>query len=99
MWLTTITYKEPFLFKMDSIKSKLSKGLPNDKGPSDDKDLPNGNLYTTKQPEDDESHQMISSLFLGPHAENYEYFKSNIIAILEYTRDARLNYFPEDGVR
>ncbi|KAL8729997.1 MAG: hypothetical protein Q9166_004320 [cf. Caloplaca sp. 2 TL-2023] len=61
------------------------------------KNQPNGNLYTTKAPEDDESHQMISSLFLGPHAENYEYFKSNIIAILEATRDARLNYFPEDG--
>ncbi|KAL8847899.1 MAG: hypothetical protein Q9221_007075 [Calogaya cf. arnoldii] len=60
-------------------------------------DPPNGNLYTSKAPEDDESHQMISSLFLGPHAENYEYFKSNIIAILEATRDARLNYFPEDG--
>ncbi|KAL8934252.1 MAG: hypothetical protein Q9216_005994, partial [Gyalolechia sp. 2 TL-2023] len=61
------------------------------------KDGPNGISYTTKNSEDDESHQMISSLFLGPHAENYEYFKSNIIAILEYTRDARLNYFPEDG--
>ncbi|KAL9592084.1 MAG: hypothetical protein Q9179_007074, partial [Wetmoreana sp. 5 TL-2023] len=57
----------------------------------------NGNIYTNKPPEDDESHQMISSLFLGPHAENYEYFKSNVIAILEATRDARLNYFPEDG--
>lgn len=63
-----------------------------------EKNQPNGNLYTSKAPEDDESHQMISSLFLGPHAENYEYFKSNIISILEYTRDARLNYFPEDGV-
>ncbi|KAL8946948.1 MAG: hypothetical protein Q9222_006720 [Ikaeria aurantiellina] len=57
----------------------------------------NGNLYTTKAPEDDESHQIISSLFLGPHAENYEYFKDNVIAILEATRDARLRYFPEDG--
>ncbi|KAL8834411.1 MAG: hypothetical protein Q9176_007498 [Flavoplaca citrina] len=61
------------------------------------KNRPNGNLYTSKAPEDDESHQMISSLFLGPHAENYEYFKSNIIAILEATRNARLNYFPDDG--
>ncbi|CAL8576840.1 hypothetical protein XPA_002706 [Xanthoria parietina] len=61
------------------------------------KDRAKGNIYTSKAPEDDESHQMISSLFLGPHAENYEYFKSNIIAILETTRDARLNYFPEDG--
>ncbi|KAL8784727.1 MAG: hypothetical protein Q9213_003824 [Squamulea squamosa] len=61
------------------------------------KDRPNGTIYTSKAPEDDESHQMISSLFLGPHAENYEYFKSNIINILEATRDSRLNYFPEDG--
>ncbi|KAL9602441.1 MAG: hypothetical protein Q9219_001865 [cf. Caloplaca sp. 3 TL-2023] len=70
---------------MDGIKSKIQKNLPN------------GLSYATKKPEDDESHQMISSLFLGPHAENYEYFKSNVISILEYTRDARLNYFPEDG--
>ncbi|KAL8926496.1 MAG: hypothetical protein Q9172_001746 [Xanthocarpia lactea] len=61
------------------------------------KDRTDGNAYTSKNSEDDESHQMISSLFLGPHAENYEYFKSNIITILEATRDARLNYFPEDG--
>ncbi|KAL8638359.1 MAG: hypothetical protein Q9228_004485 [Teloschistes exilis] len=64
------------------------------------KDAVNGvasNIYTTKAPEDDESHQMISSLFLGPHAENYEYFKKNVISILEVTRDARRNYFPEDG--
>ncbi|KAL8827771.1 MAG: hypothetical protein Q9170_006883, partial [Blastenia crenularia] len=70
---------------MNSSKSKPSKGMPNGLG------------YTTKKSEDDESHQMISSLFLGPHAENYEYFKDNIIAILEYTRDARLKYHPEDG--
>lgn len=58
----------------------------------------NGSIYTTKQPEDDESHQMISSLFLGPHAENYDWFKDNLIGVLEKTRDGRLNYFPEDGV-
>lgn len=34
---------------------------------------------------------------LGTHAENREYFKSDIITILEYTRDARLICFPEDG--
>ncbi|KAL9026501.1 MAG: hypothetical protein Q9196_004837 [Gyalolechia fulgens] len=66
-------------------------------GDTQSKDDLNGLSYCTKKSEEDESHQMISSLFLGPHAENYEYFKSNIIAILECTRDARRNYFPEDG--
>ncbi|KAL8801326.1 MAG: hypothetical protein Q9182_004532 [Xanthomendoza sp. 2 TL-2023] len=66
-------------------------------GEKTSKDQRKRNLYTTKAPEDDESHQMISSLFMGPHAENYEYFKRNIITILEATRDARLNYFPDDG--
>lgn len=75
----------PLIIKMNGAPTKKPK------------DIPNGVSYTTKNSEDDESHQMISSLFLGPHAENYEYFKSNIIAILEHTRDARLNYFPEDG--
>lgn len=82
--LTTLGLKKPYKIKM---------------GQDNLKDRAKGNIYTSKAPEDDESHQMISSLFLGPHAENYEYFKSNIIAILETTRDARLNYFPEDGVR
>ena len=84
MWLTTLGLNKAFRLKMGQDKPK---------------NPPNGNLYTSKAPEDDESHQMISSLFLGPHAENYEYFKSNIIAILEATRDARQNYFPDDGVR
>ncbi|KAL8700487.1 MAG: hypothetical protein Q9224_000946 [Gallowayella concinna] len=66
-------------------------------GEKTSKNQPNGNMYTTKAPEDDESHQMISSLFLGPHAENYEYFKRNIIKILETTRDARMKYYPDDG--
>ncbi|KAL8682657.1 MAG: hypothetical protein Q9186_001344 [Xanthomendoza sp. 1 TL-2023] len=74
--------EKPFSFKMGEKTSKKR---------------PNGNMYTTKAPEDDESHQMISSLFLGPHAENYEYFKRNIITILETTRDARLKYYPDDG--
>lgn len=90
MWLTTVTLKKPFVITMDGINSSKSE-LP--------KGNCNGNAYTTKEPENDESHQMISSLFLGPHAENYDYFKDNIISILEYTRDARLHYFPEDGVR
>lgn len=57
------------------------------------------NIYTSVEPEEDESHQAISSYFLGPRAENYEYFKKNILEILESQRDARLDYFPKDGVR
>ena len=56
------------------------------------------NIYTDVEPEEDESHQTISSYFLGPRAENYEYFKKNILEILEGHRDARLDYFPKDGV-
>ena len=55
-------------------------------------------VYTKKSSEEDESHQKISSFFLGPRAENYDYFKSNIIAILEEHQDSRLDYFPRDGV-
>ena len=55
-------------------------------------------VYNDVAPEDDESHQAISSYFLGPRAENYEYFKKKILEILEAQRDARLDYFPKDGV-
>lgn len=55
-------------------------------------------IYNDVAPEEDESHQAISSYFLGPRAENYEYFKKNILEILEGQRDARLDYFPRDGV-
>ena len=57
-----------------------------------------GNAYTTKASHEDTSHQTICSLFLGPQAENFDYFKENVITILKEQRDARLNYFPEDGV-
>ena len=56
-------------------------------------------IYNDVAPEDDESHQQISSYFLGPKAENYEFFKRNILTILEGQKDARLDYFPKDGVR
>ena len=55
-------------------------------------------VYNDVAPEEDESHQIISSYFLGPKAENYEFFKKNIIEILEGQKDARLDYFPRDGV-
>ena len=56
------------------------------------------NVYNDIAPDEDESHQAISSYFLGPRAENYEYFKKNILEILDGQRDARLDYFPRDGV-
>ena len=55
-------------------------------------------IYNDITPDEDESHQAISSYFLGPRAENYEYIKKNILEILEGQRDARLDYFPRDGV-
>ena len=55
-------------------------------------------VYNNIEPSEDESHQAISSYFLGPKAENYEFFKKNILEILEGQRDARLDYFPRDGV-
>ena len=55
-------------------------------------------VYHSKPAEEDVSHQKISSHFLGPRAENYELFKSNILAILEEHQDSRLDYFPSDGV-
>lgn len=55
-------------------------------------------IYNDVAPEEDESHQIISSYFLGPKAENYEFFKKNIMEILDGQKDARLDYFPRDGV-
>lgn len=45
------------------------------------------NIYNEVAPEEDESHQAISLYFLGPRAENYEYFKKNMLEILEGQRD------------
>lgn len=56
-------------------------------------------VYNSINPVEDVSHQIISSYFLGPKAENFEYFKNNINIILEAQKDARLDYFPSDGVR
>ncbi|KAF2702797.1 pyridoxal-dependent decarboxylase domain protein [Pleomassaria siparia CBS 279.74] len=47
--------------------------------------------------EGDKSHQAISSYFLGPQAENLDFFKKNIDVILEESRKARVNYYPGDG--
>ena len=60
-----------------------------------------GNAFTsgaaTKSVED-ESHQAISSYFIGPQAENLDFFKNNLANIVEQLRDIRLKYYPEDGV-
>ena len=53
--------------------------------------------YNTIDPAEDESHQRISSYFLGPKAENYDFFQKCLTEILEAQRDARLDYFPKDG--
>lgn len=55
--------------------------------------------YTEKESLGDVSHQVISSHFIGPQAENLPYFKKNIDTILEELRLARTSYFPKDGVR
>lgn len=46
----------------------------------------------------DVSHQIISSYFIGPQAENLSYFEDNIHTVLEELRLARNKYYPEDGV-
>lgn len=48
--------------------------------------------------EHDLSHQAISAYFIGPQAENLDLFQENIKTILDELRDARLKYFPGDGV-
>ncbi|KAI0602443.1 pyridoxal-dependent decarboxylase domain-containing protein [Biscogniauxia sp. FL1348] len=56
-----------------------------------------GVVWNTKPTYEDVSHQIISSYFIGPQAENLQYFKDNINIILEEHEKARVNYFPEDG--
>ncbi|KAJ0306665.1 hypothetical protein COL516b_004458 [Colletotrichum fioriniae] len=53
--------------------------------------------YNTKATYEDESHQIISSYFIGPQAENLPYFKKNINIILDELESARKSYYPEDG--
>ncbi|KAI0869502.1 pyridoxal-dependent decarboxylase domain-containing protein [Hypoxylon argillaceum] len=53
--------------------------------------------YNCTATHEDVSHQVISSYFIGPQAENLPYFKYNINIILEELQKARNNYFPQDG--
>lgn len=55
-------------------------------------------VYNTIDPAEDETHQVISSFFLGPRAENYDFFQKRLADIFEAQRDARLDYFPKDGI-
>lgn len=55
-------------------------------------------VHDANAKQQDVSHQVISSYFIGPKAENLPYFKDNINIILEELESARKNYFPEDGV-
>ncbi|KAH8205832.1 hypothetical protein TruAng_000108 [Truncatella angustata] len=56
-----------------------------------------GTAYTSFRNPGDISHQVISSYFIGPQAENLSFFEENIHTILEELRLARNRYFPEDG--
>ena len=56
------------------------------------------NVYSDNVPYGDKSHEAISSWFIGPQAENYDFFKRNVIAILENQQKARQSYYPDDGV-
>ncbi|KAI1431521.1 pyridoxal-dependent decarboxylase domain-containing protein [Xylaria sp. CBS 124048] len=53
--------------------------------------------YNSTNTHEDVSHQIISSYFIGPQAENLPYFKENLNIILDELEKARKNYFPEDG--
>ncbi|KAI8292985.1 hypothetical protein K4K56_005548 [Colletotrichum sp. SAR 10_98] len=59
------------------------------------KDSSNGFKIPTRDADtvpEDESHQIISSYFIGPRAENLPYFKENIDIILNNLKQARLDY-------
>ncbi|CAN8102060.1 unnamed protein product [Discula destructiva] len=59
-----------------------------------------GNVFTSgsaKESHEDVSHQMISSLFIGPRAENLKFFRQNIDRLLNEVEKARKSYYPEDG--
>lgn len=61
----------------------------------------NGNVFTSgasRKSQEDVSHQAISSYFIGPQAENLSYFKDNLNVILDSLKEARVQYFPDDGV-
>lgn len=48
--------------------------------------------------EDNAQHQAVGAWFLGPQAENFEWFKSCINSVIDRQRRARTSYYPTDGV-
>lgn len=46
----------------------------------------------------DTTHEVISSYFIGPRAENLPQFRENITTILDELQLARKNYFEQDVV-
>jgi len=47
----------------------------------------------------DKTHSVISSLFIGPRAENLGHFRDNITCLLDELEGARKRYFAQDAVR
>ncbi|KAK8120714.1 pyridoxal-dependent decarboxylase conserved domain protein [Apiospora kogelbergensis] len=72
-----------------------TKPVPN--GTTSSQSRSENTAYNTTATHEDKSHQIISSYFIGPQAENLGYFKENIHAILEELEKARRSYFPGDG--
>ncbi|KAK8085300.1 pyridoxal-dependent decarboxylase conserved domain protein [Apiospora hydei] len=58
---------------------------------------PGNTSYNMTATHEDKSHQIISSYFIGPQAENLGYFRDNIRVILNELESARHDYFPGDG--
>jgi hypothetical protein len=48
--------------------------------------------------EDNAQHQAVGAWFLGPQAENFDWFKSCINSVIDEQRRARTSYYPTDGV-
>jgi hypothetical protein len=78
--------------------SKGADGLTGDIKLTKDK----GNVFLSGATDsagiNDVSHQAVCSYFIGPQAENMKFFRKNMDAILDQLAQARMNYFPEDGV-
>ena len=53
---------------------------------------------TTADTAQDVTHQSTSSYFIGPLCENMPFFRRNVETILREVENARMAYFPEDGV-
>lgn len=84
--------------RMDNAVHTLGAISHSDASSSITAACPDNTAWTNSQPNEDVSHQIISSYFIGPQAENLPFFERNIHIILKELRQARHKYFPEDGV-